>query len=122
MKTDADKKIDKYVEAASDWDTDQVLRTKQSEDRAWKVAGGAGLIAICLAVALMFLVPLKSIEYVVVRVDDVTGMVDVVRTTLKGVEETVSEATDKYWLKLYVRTREGYFYDEYKTNYDTVGL
>lgn len=122
MKTDADKNIEKYVEQASDWDTDQNLRTKQSEGRAWKVAGGASFIALCLAVALMCLVPLKSLEYVVVRVDEVTGMVDVVRTTLKGVEETVSEATDKYWLKLYVRTREGYFYDEYQTNYATVGL
>jgi len=114
--------VDDYFRQASAWDIDQVQRTKKSEKRAWIVAGMLGVIALLSVSANFTLFPLKSIEYRIVRVDEVTGMVDVQRTTLTNVKTTEKEVTDTYWLKKYVRAREGYLYDEYDMNYRTVGL
>jgi type IV secretion system protein VirB8 len=116
------KIVDDYFRQATEWDVDQVQRSKKSERRAWTVAGVAGVIALLCAGANYMLFPLKQIEYRIVRVDDTTGVVDVQRTTLSDAKTTYKEATDKYWLRLYVRMREHYLYDEYDTTYRTVGL
>lgn len=115
-------KEDEYFEQASEWDIDQMQRSKQSEKRAWRFGYAAVLIALLSVSANFMLFPLKQVEYRIIRVDDVTGMVDVQRTTLTDAKTTYQEATDKYWLRLYVRTREHYLYDEYDTTYRTVGL
>lgn len=114
--------VDEYFRQASAWDIDQVQRTKKSEKRAWFVAGMAGTIALLSVSANFMLFPLKQIEHRIVRVDETTGMVDVQRTTLADAKTTYKEATDKYWLRLYVRAREHYLYEEYDNTYRTVGL
>ncbi len=111
-----------YFRQAASWDIDQVQRTRQSERRAWLVASAAGLIAVLSAGANFMLFPLKHIEHRIIRVDDTSGMVDVQRTTLSDAKTTYKETTDKYWLRLYVRNREHYVYDEYENTYRTVGL
>lgn len=116
------KDVDKYFQQATDWDVDQVQRTKKSERRAWIVAGVAGAIALLSTGANYMLFPLKQVEYRVIRVDDRTGLVDVQRTTLRDAKTTYQEVTDRYWLRLYVRRREGYQYNEYEDTYRTVGL
>lgn len=115
-------KADDYFRQASDWDVDQVQRTKKNERRAWIIAGMAGTIALLSVSANLMLFPLKQVEYRIIRVDEVTGMVDVQRTTLDKVKTSEKEATDRYFLRKYVRAREGFLYDEYDTNYRTVGL
>jgi type IV secretion system protein VirB8 len=112
----------KYFEGASDWDIDQVQRSKQSEKRAWRVCGASIAIAALCASANFMLFPLKQVDYRIIRVDDVTGMVDVQRTTLQDAKVTYKEATDKYWIRTYVRTRESWLYDEYASTYRTIGL
>lgn len=112
---------DTYFREAAAWEDDMVARSKASEKRAWFVAGAATLIAVALAVALASLFPLRKTEWAIVRVDPVTGITDVQRV-LKGGTEPPSEATDRYWLRLYVRDREGYVYDDYRYYYRVVGL
>lgn len=113
---------DNYFAQASNWDVDQVLRSKQSEKRAWRVASTAMFICLLSAGANFMLFPLKQVEYRIVRVDEGNGLVDVQRTTLVDAKITHKEATDNYWLKLYVRTREGFLYAEAENIYRTVGL
>jgi len=116
------KDVDKYFRQATDWDIDQIQRTKASERRAWIVAGVFGLVALLSTGANYMLFPLKQIEYRIVRVDEGAGIVDVQRTTLSSTKTTEKEATDRYWLRLYVRQREGWLFDSYDETYRTVGL
>ena len=111
-----------YFRQAASWDTDHVLRTKQSEKRAWLVASAAGVIALLSVSANLMLFPLKQVEHRIIRVDETNGLVDVQRTTLSDATTTYKEVTDKYWLRLYVRNREHYQYDQYEHTYRTVGL
>lgn len=110
-----------YFKEATDWDHDQAKRTKESEQRAWKTAGLLGLIALLSVCANFMLFPLKQIEHNIVRVDTVTGVVDVQRIMKDG-KDTYNEATDKYWMWLYVRNREGYLHFMFDEQYKTVGL
>ena len=54
--------------------------------------------------------PLKQSVPYVIRVDNTTGMVDII-TSVKDTEFSSNEALDKYFTSLYVKTREGYHYN-----------
>lgn len=95
-----------YLAAAKSWETDEISRVKNSERRAWIVAGGASLIAVLAVAAVAMLTPMKTVEPFVVRVDKI-GASDVV-TLLNERSITASEALDKYWLSRYVNFREEY--------------
>lgn len=95
-----------YLAGAKDWESDEIARVKTSERRAWRVATGAGVIALVAVGAVLGLTPLKTVEPFVVRVDNI-GAADTV-TLLKERSVTASEAVDKYWLARYVNYREEY--------------
>lgn len=95
-----------YLAGAKDWESDEIARVKTSERRAWRVAMGAGAIALVSVIAVAGLTPLKTVEPFVVRVDKI-GAADTV-TLLNERTVTGSEAIDKYWLARYVNYREEY--------------
>src|SRR5438132_11000180 len=66
-----------YREAAS-WDADRIARATRDARRAWQMAGAGWICAVAGAVSLVLLMPLKRVEPFVVRVDNSTGIVDVV--------------------------------------------
>lgn len=111
-----------YFETATDWDIDQTARTKASEKRAWLVAAAFGALSLVLSIAIASLIPLKTIEDRIVRVDTVTGVVDVQRTEISGGRESYEEVVDKYWIRRYVRTREGFDFNQFQQIYKEVGL
>ena len=115
------KDAEQYYKEADEWDEDQVKRSKASETRAWRIAYVAWGIALMSVAANFMLFPLKQIEHSIIRVDPVTGITDVQRV-VKDAKTSYGEETDKYWLRIYVRNREGYLYDEYTNQYRTVGL
>lgn len=92
-----------------------------SNKRAWLVSFIFGFIAIMSIIALFLLTPLKQSVPYVIRVDNVTGMVDII-STLK--DQTVvsknSEALDKYFTVNYVKLREQYYWDILEQDYYTV--
>ncbi|MBQ8819138.1 MAG: type IV secretion system protein [Campylobacter sp.] len=92
-----------------------------SNKRAWLVSFIFGFIAIMSIIALFLLTPLKQSVPYVIRVDNVTGMVDII-STLK--DQTVvsknSEALDKYFTANYVKLREQYYWDILEQDYYTV--
>jgi type IV secretion system protein VirB8 len=97
-----------YFEEAKRWDQDRLAAAVRSKRLAWTVAGCAGVLALAAVGAVAALTPLKTVEPFVVRVDRATGAVDVM-SGLKGTDQlTYDEAVNKYFLALYVRTREGW--------------
>lgn len=89
---------------------------EKSNKRAWLVAFLSFIVATLSVVAVALLTPLKSVEPYVIRVNDTTGMVDII-TSLDKKDITQNEALDKYFVSTYIKTREGYFYDLLQQDY-----
>lgn len=113
--------INKYLAEVQSWEKDRVHTEQKSRQTAWRVAA-VSLVLACLSVsAVAVLLPLKTVEPYVIRVDNTTGVVDVVHA-LKGGDTTYNESVNKYFAQIYVRSREGYFREIADVNYRTVGL
>ncbi len=89
-----------YFAEARGWDADISVRIKQSEKRAWRCCILFTIIAVLQGIGLVCLLPLKTIEPFVIRVDNNTGLVDVVSTLASHgeIKLQVQELMDKYWL------------------------
>ena len=116
--------LKQYFNEARGWDTELSVRIKQSEKRAWRCCLLLTLIALLQGIGLVCLLPLKTIEPFVIRVDNNSGLVDVVSTlTAHGkVKQQAQEVLDKYWLAQYVRHREGYQWETRNYDRKLVGL
>ncbi|MQW56989.1 virB8 family protein [Sinorhizobium meliloti] len=110
-----------YLEKARRFDQDRVIQVERSARIAWSLAIVAGILAGASIFAVAALTPLKTIEPFVVRVDNSTGIVDVV-SALTSTAGTYDEAVTKYFAAKYVRAREGYVWSEAEENFRTVAL
>jgi type IV secretion system protein VirB8 len=108
-----------YFEAARDWDCHRSQAAARSERRAWWVAGLATLLALLAVAAVAGLTPMKTVEAFVIRVDNTTGIVDVV-PALTGQAE-VPEAVTRFFLSQYVQARERYVAALAESDYEQVG-
>ncbi|MBM7070730.1 Type IV secretory pathway component [Shewanella sp. 202IG2-18] len=121
----SDKQFTKmYFAEVNQWDVELSSRIKQSELRAWRCCALLTFIAVLQGVALLCLLPLKSIEPFVIRVDNNTGLVDVV-STLTGsgkVKPQAQEVMDKYWLTQYVNHRESYQWETRAYDRNLIGV
>jgi len=121
MKKPAQEALDAYYAEADSWAKDRGDALRASRRTAWWVAGGASVIAICEALALLFLTPLKTVEPYTLLVDRQTGFVQ----QLKPLEaETISRdrALTQSFLVQYVIAREGFDIDTVQGDYRKVGL
>ena len=111
--------IAEYLADARGWDFDRAQAERRSARRAWWVAGVAAVVAVTAVGAVAALTPLKSVEPYVIRVDNATGVVDVV----PGLDGPVSasQALSRHLLTQYVITRERYVPALAETDYETVG-
>lgn len=110
-----------YFEKARRFDQDRLIQVERSARIAWFVAIGASILAGVSVFAIAGLTPLKTVEPFVVRVDNSTGIVDVV-SALTSTAGTYDEAVTKYFAAKYVRAREGYVWSEGEENFRTVAL
>lgn len=110
-----------YFERARRFDQDRVIAAHRSRRVAWAVAGVASAIALASVVAVAGLTPLKTVEPFVVRVDNSTGIVDVVSGLKSGPLE-YDEAVRKWFSARYVRAREGFAASEAEESFRTVML
>ena len=101
--------IKRYLQEARSYDYDLRLCSDRSRRLAWFVAGVAGAISIAACTAVAMLAPLKTVEPFVIRVDNATGVPEIM-TSLSDGEEAYDEAVSKYFLARYIRVREGYSY------------
>ena len=113
--------VAQYLRETKSWETDRILEANRSKRLAWRVATAAFVVAIIATVAVAGLTPLKTVEPFVVRIDNTTGIVDVVKA-IGDNKTNYSETVDKYFLQQYVMAREGYMRQLAQHNYRTVGL
>lgn len=110
-----------YYAAALSWADERVTAERRMRRFAWIVASVAGTIALLLAIALLLLVPLKSVQPYVVTVDRQTGAVQMATTVQDG-KLSENEAVIQAELANYVRTRETFDSTDLSTNYRRVQL
>lgn len=110
---------DTYYAAARTWADDRVAAAARQTRLAWIVAGAAGGIAAMLAIALVLLVPLKSVQPYVVTVDRQSGTVAIATTLTEG-KLTQNEAVIQAQLATYVRARESFDETDLRVQYAQV--
>ena len=110
-----------YLAEARSWETDRTRQMKRSRKTAWRIAAASSAIAFMSVLAVAMLTPLKSVEPFVIRVDNSTGIVDVVSGLADG-KANYEESVNKYFTQWYVRYREGYSKELAEEYYKNVGL
>lgn len=114
-----DTTLDAYLEDAASWDADRAAQAQRSARLAWVIAAAALLAALCAMGAVMMLSPLKRVEPFVIRVDNTTGLVDVVPiyTGTAGLQESVT----RYLLRHYVFVCERFNFATAESDYEECG-
>jgi len=111
--------LEEYFEESASWDADRRVQSERSARVAWLVAG-AGWVAVILSiVALVLLMPLKRVEPFVIRVDNTTGIVDVV-PVYAGRSELAQTVT-RYLLSHYVTVCERFNFSTAESDYEECG-
>lgn len=118
MKSDA-QALAAYCADAAAWDADRSAQGRRVTRLALWVAGAGWLGVLALAITLMVLMPLKSVEPFVVRVDNSTGIVDVV-PVYHG-DTAVSEEVTRYLLTHYVTVCERFNFSTAESDYEECG-
>jgi type IV secretion system protein VirB8 len=115
----SDAALQTYFQEASAWDSDRLERAQRAERRAWRVAAAGWLSSLALSASLMLLMPLKRVEPFVVRVDNSTGVVDVVPvyTGTAAIQESVT----RYFLTHYIGVCERFNFATAESDYEECG-
>jgi type IV secretion system protein VirB8 len=114
-----DAALDAYFAEAASWDADRAAQARRMLQVAWCVAGGGWFCTIVLAAAVMLLTPLKRVEPFVIRVDNTSGLVDVV-PVFAG-QADMPEAVTRYFLDHYVSICERFTHATAESDYEECG-
>ncbi|MBN8809649.1 MAG: type IV secretion system protein [Sphingomonas sp.] len=121
MKQSSRDKLDNYYREAGSWADDRQDALRGSRRAAWIVAGVAVAVALCEALALLFLLPLKTVVPYTLLVDRQTGYVQ----ELKPLDEqklAPDTALTRSFLVQYVIARESFATPEVQSNYRKTAL
>jgi len=108
-----------YCREAESWDRDHARESRRSARTAWWVAAAGWACAIAGSLALLCLMPLKRVEPFVVRVDNSTGVVDVV--PVYAGTAAPEEAITRYFLTHYVTVCERFNFSTAESDYEECG-
>jgi type IV secretion system protein VirB8 len=108
-----------YFREAESWDADRVAQSRRSARIAWWVAGAGWTCAVASALALALLMPLKRVDPFVVRVDNSTGIVDVV--PVYAGQAPPDEAVTRYFLTHYLTVCERFNFVTAESDYEECG-
>lgn len=114
-------KIKEHIETAKSFETQVYAENEKSKKIAWRVAGSASLLALCMGFAISILLPLKEKELAIVSVGEKTGRSELI-TQVKQEKILQSEALGRYFVSTYIALREGYNYPSLQSDYETVQL
>lgn len=114
-----DQAIQGYLAEAASWDCDRVAQAARAVTVAWRVAAAGWLCAVASAVALGVLVPLKRVEPYLIRVDNSTGVVDVVPVYIGHAQ--LGETVSRYLLTHYITVCERFDYAMAESDYQECG-
>jgi type IV secretion system protein VirB8 len=121
MKPDTPKAREGYFHEASSWAHDQNASLRASRRVAWIVAAVLAIVAICQALALIFLTPLKSVEPYTLMVDKQTGFVQALKP-LEPARIAGDTALTQSFLVQYVIARESFDINALQANYRKIAL
>lgn len=121
MKQTVREALDAYYQEAGSWASDQMTSLRKSRRVAWYVASGAAAIALAEAIALAFLMPLKTVEPYTLLVDKTTGFVQALAPLDPG-QITPDRALVQSMLVQYVIARESFDVSTLQADYRKVGL
>ena len=111
--------LTEYLSEATSWDADRRTQESRSRRCAWIVAGAA-LFTTCLTTtALLAMFPLQRVEPYVIRVDNTTGVVDVV-PSYAGIGAP-AEVLTRYLLTHYIGTCERFNLGTAEEDYSECG-
>lgn len=108
-----------YFSEAESWDADRAAQFRRSARAAWWVAGAGWSCAVASALALATLMPLKRVDPFLVRVDNSTGIVDVV-PVYTG-HTAPDEAVTRYFLTHYLTVCERFNFATAESDYEECG-
>jgi len=114
-----DSLLEPYLQESISWDADRAAQALRIARTAWWVAGASVLCILGLAGALMLLMPLKQVEPFVIRVDNTTGIVDVV-PVYSGTSK-MDESVTRYFLTHYVSVCERFNFATAESDYEECG-
>lgn len=121
MKSSSREALSAYYREAGSWANDQLVATQQSRRMAWIIAIIAVALAAIEGIALIVLLPLKTVEPYTLLVDRTTGYVQALKPLEPG-EITPDRALVQSMLVQYVIARESYDLATLQANYRKVGL
>jgi type IV secretion system protein VirB8 len=113
--------LDSYYAEAASWNRDRVQSMRTSHRIAWGIAAAGALIAVLEAIALVLLMPLKTVQPYTLMVDKTTGYVQ----ALKPLDQTTitpDAALTQSFLVQYVIAREGFDIATLNADYRKVAL
>jgi type IV secretion system protein VirB8 len=108
-----------YLKEAASWDAERRAQQQRSERIAWIVASAATVTAGAAVLAVLALLPLKRVEPYLIRVDNTTGVVDVVPSYTGHAGAT--EILTRYLLTHYVSTCERFNFATAEEDYSECG-
>jgi type IV secretion system protein VirB8 len=114
-----DEALQAYFMEAASWDIDRSAQTVQRMRIAWLVAIAGWGCAVSTCIALMLLMPLKTVEPYVIRVDNSTGIVDIVPMYAGRAE--ISETVARYLLTHYITVCESFDFVTAERDYEECG-
>jgi type IV secretion system protein VirB8 len=115
----ADALIEPYLAEARGWDADKRAGERRVVRLSFWVAGAGWACAIGAIGALIALMPLKRTEPFVIRVDNSSGVVDVVPVYAGNAQ--LPEAVTRYFLNHYVTTCERFDFATAESDYEECG-
>jgi len=111
----------RYYEEAGSWAQDRERLAARQQRTAWLVAGGAALIAVLEAVAIVVMTPLRTVVPYTLLVDRQTGYVEALKP-LERETVTPDRALVRSFLAQYVIARESFDITSLKEDYRKVAL
>jgi len=112
----ANSELHEYFREASQWDADRAELLRHGARTAWYAACAGWICAVAAALALIALTPLKRVEPFVVRVDNTTGVVDVV--PVYDGHAAPQEAVTRYFLAHYLTVCERFNFSTAESDYE----
>lgn len=121
MKKAEKEALDAYFAEADSWARDRQDQLQSSRRTAWIIAGAAATIAVLEALALIVLLPLKTVEPYTLMVDRQTGFVQALRPLDPQLISGDAALTQSFLVQ-YVIAREGFDHASLQTDYRKVAL
>lgn len=121
MNKPAEETLEDYYREAASWSHDREKTQRSTLRLAWIIAIAATSVAVLEAIALVVMLPLKTVEPYTLLVDRHTGYVQALRP-LNPEQISANTALTQSFLVQYVIAREGFAIDTIQDNYRKVAL